>query len=253
MVKATNKEIKVKTISEKMILPTILRSKIDAFWALQKQNNPHLFNGEVWNVITMEEKEDCIELIIQKTDYAHYLYDERHGITSQYACYILSSGVLVETKDQFLVLGQLAQTTSYQGCLQVSGGGIEEKDSVNGELNMVKTAQRELQEELNLNLQDSSQIQDYQFAYLEIPEGNRHAYSVILKAKTTLTASQLQKYFEAYKKHLEQTGGELEFEKLFFLPKGKTVAYLDGLENPKRLYVRQMLEIEDRQAKRQRE
>lgn len=250
MVKSIKKPIIVKCIEEKMSLPIELREKIDAFWEEQLQKNPHLFNGTVWNVTKLQERPMELELTVEKTDYAHYLYDERHGIEDEYACHNLSSGVLVVTKDNFLILGELDQTTSYPRCLQVAGGGIDEKDRVADNFDMVKTAQRELKEEMNLDLQNKQQIERYGFAYLEVPEGDRHSYSVILKANSNLTADQIQTHFEEYKTYLKQTNGETEFERLHFLPEGKAVETLGTLDNPQRIYVKQMLELEDRQVQR---
>lgn len=251
MIKSTKKPIIVKRIEEKMNLPVELREKIDAFWEEQLQKNPYLFNGIVWNVTKLEERPMELELTVKKTDYAHYLYDERHGIEDAYACHNLYSAVLIETADNFLVIGELDETTSYPKCLQVAGGGIDEKDRVTDTFDMVKTVQRELKEEINLELQDKQQIENYGFAYLELPEGDRHSYSVILKAKANLTADQIQEHFEEYKTYLKQTNGETEFERLYFLPKGKAVETLGTLDNPKRVYVKQMLELEDRQVQRE--
>ena len=51
-------------------------------------------------------------------------------------------------------------------------------------------------------------------------------------------------------KYLEENNGEKEFKKLHFLKLGNAVEQLDKLDNPKRLYVRQMFEIEDKEINR---
>ena len=151
MVIHTKKQVKTKTIHKRMNLPQSLRDKIDEFWKKQVKVNPNLFNGEVWNVTKMEENKDNILLTIEKTDYAHYLYDERHGIEEKYACHNLAGGTYIVTKDGYAVVGELDDTTSYPRMMQVSGGGIDEKyDIVNGEFDLIKTAKRELKEELGL-------------------------------------------------------------------------------------------------------
>ena len=87
MVIHTNKKVKLKTIHKMMDLPEKLKKEIELFWQEQVKDNPNLFNGETWNVTKMQEVEDTILFTIEKTDYAHYIYDERHGIDSQYACH----------------------------------------------------------------------------------------------------------------------------------------------------------------------
>ena len=247
MVIYTKKQVKTKTIHKKMNLPKDLRDKIDEFWNEQVAKNPNLFNGEVWNVTKMEENKDDIVLTIEKTDYAHYLYDERHGIEEKYACHNLAGGTYIVTKDGYAVIGELDDTTSYPRMMQVSGGGIDEKvDLVNGEFDLIITAKRELKEELNLDLDNKEQIEKYNFEYIEVPEGKRHSYCVILKAYSLFTKDQLEEYFKKYYNYLEGTDGEKEFKNLHFLKLGRAVKELDKLDNPKRLYVRQLLEIEDK-------
>lgn len=248
MIINTKKNIVLKDMKRTMQLPKELRGKIDEFWQKQIEENPHLFNGKDYNVTKMNEDSQKIELIIEETDYSHYLYDERHGIDKKYSCFKISSGVLVETSDGFLVLGELDETTSYPRCIQVAGGGIDAKqDRVEGELNIVKTAERELKEELNLDLHDKSQIQSFNFKYLEVPDEIIHCYSIILKAKANFTKEQLKQHFNKYRKSLLENQEETEFGKLHFLRVGLATKELEKLDNPKRKYVKQILEIEDRE------
>ena len=139
MVIHTNKKVKLKTIHKMMDLPENLKNEIKLFWQEQVKDNPNLFNGETWNVTKMEELEDTILFTIEKTDYAHYIYDERHGIEPQYTCHNISGGVYLVTKDGYGVVGELDNSTSFPMCLQVSGGGIDKKDIVDNEFDIVKT------------------------------------------------------------------------------------------------------------------
>ena len=215
MVIHTKKPVKTNTIHKKMNLPQDLQDRINDFWKEQIKKNPNLFNGEVWNVTKMKENEDSIILTIEKTDYAHYLYDERHGIEELYACHNIAGCTYIVTKDGYAVIGELDDTTSCPGMMQVSGGGIDERyDIINGEFDLIKTAKRELEEELNLNLDDKTQIKNYDFEYIEIPEEKRHAYCVILKAYSAYTKDQLEKHFKKYYKFLKENDGEKEFKRL---------------------------------------
>ncbi len=95
MVIKVKKKIEVIKIEEALKLPENLKNQIEDFWKKQIEGNPHLFNGEIWSVTRFEELPDKIKISIQKTNYAHYLFDERVGIESQYACYNLNCGILV--------------------------------------------------------------------------------------------------------------------------------------------------------------
>ena len=80
MILHTNKTVKIKHTNKTIRLPEDLKRQIALFWKEQIKNNQHLFNGEDWNVTKMEELNNEIILHLEKTNYAHYLYDERHGI-----------------------------------------------------------------------------------------------------------------------------------------------------------------------------
>lgn len=88
-------------------LPKNIVEKIKIFWQKHVEENPHLFNGEVWSVTKFEELEDRIRLIIQKTNYAHYLYDERVGLEGNLGCYNLNGGILLETIDKKYIVGEI--------------------------------------------------------------------------------------------------------------------------------------------------
>ena len=64
------------------------------------------------SVTKFEELPDKIKLSIQKTNYAHYLFDERVGIEKQYSCYNLYSAILLETKDKYYIIGEMSEITS---------------------------------------------------------------------------------------------------------------------------------------------
>ena len=74
-----HKQLEIIRDKKNVELPKDIVEKIELFWQKQVEENPHLFNGEVWSVTKFEELEDRLRLTVQKTNYAHYLYDERVG------------------------------------------------------------------------------------------------------------------------------------------------------------------------------
>ena len=85
-----HKELEIVKREKDIELPEAIVQKIEMFWQKQVEENPHLFNGEVWSVTKFDELEDRIRLTIQRTNYAHYLYDERVGLEKDLACYNLN-------------------------------------------------------------------------------------------------------------------------------------------------------------------
>ena len=88
-------------------LPKDIVEKIKKIKKKQVEENPHLFNGEVWSVTKFEELKDRLRLTVQKTNYAHYLYDERVGLEGNLGCYNLNGGILLETIDKKYIVGEI--------------------------------------------------------------------------------------------------------------------------------------------------
>lgn len=233
-----NKPIVLKFEDREINLPQELKEKIKVFWADAIKENPHLYNGPDYAVESVTETEKYIEMLVVKTNYAHYLYNERVGINEQkYRCCVPWGGILLLTNDNYFVVGQMNETTSVPHMLQIPGGGIDAKDIESGKINIYSNIERELKEEFNLNLEDIS----YKLEFLEIPDETRNAYGFLAIGKIDKTKDELENHFESYKKFLMQNGLEVEFDKMVFLKKENALQELDALPNDKRPYFRDLL------------
>lgn len=245
MVIKLDKELEIIKGEKNVELPKDILGKIESFWQKQFEVNPHLFNGEVWSVTNFEELEDKFRLTVQKTNYAHYLYDERVGLEENFACYNLNGGILLETIDKKYILGEMNETTSYPKGLQIPGGNLDQNDiKKDGTVDLIGNIARELQEELNLDLFDKSIILFYKMQYMELPEGRRHSYAPMLKGMLMMTEEEMEQYYKKYKEYLKESNQEVEFVKLHFIDKENVVTELDGLDNPKRPYLRDLLSMD---------
>lgn len=233
-----NKPIILKYEDREIKLPNKLKENIEKFWTNAITENPNLYNGQDYVVETVNETKQNIEMIIVKSNYAHYLYDERVEIKEKnYRCYKSWGGILLLTKDNYFVIGEMDKTTSMPYCLQISGGGIDVKDIENGIINIDSTIKRELKEELNLNLDDL----DYKIEFIEYPDETRNAYGFLAIGKLDITKEDLTKHFEKYKQYLTNNNLEVEFNKLIFLQKENALEELDKLSNCKRPYLRELI------------
>ena len=159
MVIKLNKKLEIVKSKKDVDLPKDTLDKIETFWKKQVEENSHLFNGEVWSVTKFEELKDRIRITIQKTNYAHYLYDERIGLEGNLGCYNLNGGILLETLDKKYILGEMDVTTSYPKGLQISGGNLDQNDiKEDGTVDLIGNIARELEEELHLDLFNKSMI-----------------------------------------------------------------------------------------------
>lgn len=237
-----HKQLEIIRDKKNVELPKDIVEKIELFWQKQVEENPHLFNGEVWSVTKFKELEDRLRLTVQKTNYAHYLYDERVGLEGNLGCYNLNGGILLETLDKKYIVGEMDETTSYPKGLQIPGGNLDQNDiKEDGTVDLIGNIARELQEELNLDLFDKSMIPSYKMQYMELPEGRRHSYSPKLKGFLKMTSEEMKEYYEKYKTYLKENNQEVEFAKIHFIDKENVLEELDSLDNPKRPYLRPLL------------
>ena len=238
----TNIEVIVK--DEKIELPEEIQKGIEEHWSKAKMQNTNIWNGELMCVSDCEIANDEIIIICKKSDYAHYLYDERVGLSKEYGCSSLVAGCLLETSDNYYVVGELAENTSYPGCMQISGGSADATDISNGKINIFNTITRECEEELNIQLQNKQQVEQYEIKYIKLPTDKFHTYILFAKGKLKMDSVQMKKHYDEYLKYLKDNNLEIEFGKIHFIKKGRTNEELDKLENPKREYLKELLEID---------
>ena len=233
-----NKTVILKFEDREINLPNELKENIEKFWKEAIKRNPNLYNGEDYAVEKVTETEENIEMLVVKSNYAHYLYDERIGIEEEkYRCCSPWGGILLLTKDNYFVIGEMNSTTSIPYGLQISGGGIDVADIENGAINIESNIKRELKEEVNLNLDDI----DYKIEFIEYPNETRNAYGFIATGKINQTKDELNREFEEYKEYLLKNDLEVEFNRLIFLKKENALQELDDLPNYKRPYLRDLI------------
>ncbi len=225
--------------NREIFLPNELKEKINSFWKSAVKENPYLFNGTDYVVEEVEENREEIIFHVVKSEYAHYLYNERIGIEEwSYRSNTPWGGIMLITSDDYIVLGEMGETTSVPKCLQISGGGIDEKDIENGKIDIIKTIKRELKEEMNIELEDV----DYNLGFFEYPTESRFAYGFLAYGFLNMKKDELEKHFNNYNQYLKENNLELEFSKLIFIERKNALEIFDKLDNPKRPYIRDFIE-----------
>lgn len=236
--------IKIKFKDEILELPKDIKEQISIFWKQSKKDNPSLFNGELICVSGYKEVNSLIEITCKRTLYSHHLYDERVGLPKGYGCHNLVVGCLLETSDNYYVIGEMASNTSVPNCLQIPGGNVDNTDIKEERVDIFNALIRECKEEVNINLEDKNMIESFKLKYISIPNEKSNAYLIIAKSKLRMTKKEMIEYYKEYLTYLKDNNLEIEFSNLHFINKKKTKEELNKLKNPKRSYLEELLEID---------
>ena len=240
-----NKELKILCNNSLIELPSDLYEKINNHFENIKNSGANVWNGEVFCVTNYKVEDNYVEIVCKKSDYAHYLYEERIGCDKEYQCRNLSGGCLIETIEGYYIIGELDDSTSYPNILQIPGGNIDKTDIINEKIDIEKTIIRETKEEVNINLNDKNMMISNDINYLYISEeGIQPGAQIFSKAKIKMTADEFKKHFENYNTFLKENNLEIEFKKLYFLKKEKAIDELKMLNKPKRYYLVPLLQID---------
>ena len=210
---------------------------------LKKVVHNAIVNGEVERFVMVGgdpcEHPQLVELL-------RYIKDEGKANNVKTTTIVLSNthdykedGKTVSMEEVAKYVDEMDETTSVPKCLQIPGGGTSDEDIKGDILDINLNLKRELKEELNLDLDKI----DYEIKYLECPTKGRSVYGFLAYGKVNMTKNELNNYFEDYKKYLEENDLEIEFSKLVFLNKEAGLSELDKLKNPKREYLRELIEI----------
>ena len=175
--------IKVYIEDKKFKLPEEIQAKINDFWEKAVVETPGIWNGELMCVEKCVKQGNDLVITCNKTNYSHYLYDERIVLPKEYACSSLVAGCLLETSDNYYIVGELADNTSFPHCMQVSGGSADDDDIKDGKIDIFNTIIRECKEELNIDLQDQNQVENYGIKYICLPSDKVHTYILFAKGK----------------------------------------------------------------------
>lgn len=239
-----DKEIKVNISDEIFCIPEDIEKNILEFWNETKNKNPNLWNGELMYVNSYENFSNKIVISCKKTTYSHYLYDERKSIINEYACHSLSACSLLETSDNYYIVGELGEKTSFPYCIQPCGGSVEERDFENGKINIIKTIVREAKEELNIDLQNKNQVLENKIKYISLPDDEVHTYIIFMKSLLNMTKLDVEKHYKEYLEDLKINNREVEFRKLHYIKKDNIKEQLNQLNNPKRGFLLELLDID---------
>ncbi|EKE18799.1 MAG: hypothetical protein ACD_9C00231G0001 [uncultured bacterium] len=224
------KEVKVSFLSKKLIvrlgqslvhLPNDIQEKIDAYWQELLKNGKKYKRGEVFTVTKKDETDKTVEVLVEKTDYAHYLYCQNVDNLGDYGVHIIHTAILVETSDGKIIFGKMGEHTSRAGIFQLCGGGIDNHDLRGDVFDFDHNISKESMEELGMDIADKKRIKNFRQAYFK-DGGPTDKMTVVYSVELTETSSEFMEKYAKYAESLICSGENPEFGEIIILAKNKT-------------------------------
>jgi len=215
--------------------------KVEAHWEKLLESGRNFTRGTVFTISNIESMGKDLKVYIQSTDYAHYLYTINNNIIENSACRVIYASVLVETIDSSFIVGEMACNTATPNRIHCCGGGFDDEDLIEGKIDIYNNIQRELYEELGINLYDTDIICKVQPKYIQ--SGGEHDF-IGLVFKVNLKISQ-KEYIGLYEKYIEKLKLQNiapEFKSLVFI-KSDPKSVKDFLNKDKRPRVEYLEEL----------
>lgn len=215
-----DKKLSVEFSGEKVILPDAIQKKVDAYWEKLLKSGKPLRRGEGYHITDIIEEDKSIKIEVSLSDYAHYIYSRHIGMDKKYAFKNIHTSCLIETNDDYLIIGVMGQQTAIAGNVQCVGGGIDNDDLRGKRFDLRHNIKNELREELGLDAGDKKIAKSLKLGYIKY---NKHLNTIaaIFILKLKIDAQQLRKKYEEFEKSLAKKSELPEFGKIFYLKKEK--------------------------------
>ncbi len=210
------KKLVVRYSNQQAVLPLDIQQKIDVYWNELIQNGKSYKRGEVFTVTKKEKSEDHIEILVEKTDYAHYLYSQDVGDLGECNVRIIHTAALVVSADGKVIFGEMGDQTSRAGVIQLCGGGIDNDDLRGDIFDFEYNITKELQEELGIDVTDVNRVAELKCAYFK-EGGPTDKMTVVYRVELTETAEEFVRKYETFVKKLSKKRKQSEFGKIITL------------------------------------
>ncbi|MFA6587847.1 MAG: hypothetical protein WCT08_02125 [Patescibacteria group bacterium] len=198
---------------KKVALPEKIVYQIERNWELLIGNRPSLRRGVVFTVSKINMQNDQLQVVLDETDYAHYMFTLENELQEEYACKVLYTSAILETSDGFVSFGKMASHTSTPNRFQCVGGGLDFSDVDHGKFNILGNISKEIEEEVGLSVHTSQKVNAIT-PYLLKSGGDHNFLAVIFRVSLALTGDELRAHFRLYTEELLQRNERPEFSQL---------------------------------------
>jgi len=214
------KDIIVRFSNKEIILPQDIQEKIDAYWNELIVSGKQYKRGEVFTVTQKDIADNTINILVEKTDYAHYLYSQNIDSLESIGVHIIHTAALVETSDDYFIFGVMGHQTSRSGTYQLCGGGIDNDDLRGEYFDFTHNITKELVEELNIDVTDKVRVTHFEKSYFK-DGGPTDKMTVIYWVILNETKAEFLEKYNRFVEYLKSKNELPEFERVITLKKNK--------------------------------
>ena len=215
------KKLEVVFTGQKFDLPDGLQGLIDDYWdSLLRKGNTYT-RGEVFTISDIEEAENVTTVMVELSDYAHYLYTKRVGLSEEYACKNLHTSCLIEASDGVLIFGRMGRQTSVPGNTQCVGGGLDKDDIRGTVIDLEHNIRKELSEEVGIDVDSEDLVTDFGIRYLRY-DSRINSIAAIFMLKLSIPSREFADRYDRFELALREDGEIPEFESLIYVSKERS-------------------------------
>ena len=179
-------------------LDSDLKSKVERNWEEYLQKNGGYWDGDLLSVTYFDIDANILE--IGKAKYSWLVYSRNHKDLDIRSLFV---AILFKTLDDKYVV-----IKNNHNKINIIGGMVEERDLSSEGFHPDFCLQRELLEELNLDLYNRQHVFSYQMKYLKTPNPGRN-YGIVYTGVLNFNPSELLKYFVDNQSKLDREVSEL--------------------------------------------
>lgn len=211
-----NNNIKVYYTNTRASLPEEYRCEVERHWESLIQMGKKFFRGEIFTITDIKHEGEQIQIFVELTDYAHFLYTIHKGKYEGHDCRVIYTSVMIETSDKKFAIGEMNSYTAAPGKLQFIGGGIDNGDIRENEIDLRHSISKEIREETGINVEDRNVVKSLE-PYLLKTGGKSNFLSAIFKLNLLISGSELLDSFERYNRRLISGGASPEIKSLVLI------------------------------------
>lgn len=206
------KEIEFRVLKKKLELPVEYAEKVNENWKKEKNSGKSYINGKLYTMAAANILENKIQVYVQETNFAHYLYSKSIEIDKN-SCRSMAANALLITSDDYIVLGKMSCSTSLANRVKFIGGAFDQADFCDEIVDIKRCMIREVKEEVGLDLNDNETVVGIKPIAILTREKFSFA-NTLFRVDIKLDKSEIERRFIEYKSELEAAGEKSEIGEL---------------------------------------